>query len=178
MSEQARSAATGRFQAREQTSMDRFWGVLRIAFGLTFLWAFIDKLFGLGFATTRANSWLNGGSPTNGFLSFATQGPLASAFQSIAGHPVTDTLFMLGLIGVGLSLTLGVAVRVGAYSGMAMLLLMWLAVLPPANHPFLDDHVIYSVALWGVQKTRATHAWSLERNWTRLAFVKAHPSLQ
>ena len=27
------------------------WGALRIVFGWIFLWAFLDKLFGLGFAT-------------------------------------------------------------------------------------------------------------------------------
>src|ERR671919_2338782 len=36
----------------------RFWGVLRIAMGTTFLWAFLDKAFGLGFSTGRLE---NGG---------------------------------------------------------------------------------------------------------------------
>ena len=36
---------------------------LRIALGWVFLWAFLDKLFGLGFATAAENAWINGGCP-------------------------------------------------------------------------------------------------------------------
>ena len=31
---------------------------IRIAMGFIFLWAFLDKVFGLGFATTSDKSWL------------------------------------------------------------------------------------------------------------------------
>lgn len=48
----------------------------RIAVGFLMLWAFLDKLFGLGYSTPAAKSWLNGGSPTNGFLSHVAVGPL------------------------------------------------------------------------------------------------------
>ncbi len=53
------------------------WAVLRLGMGWTFSWAFIDKVFGLGFATKAAGAWLNGGSPTFGFLKFGTKGPFA-----------------------------------------------------------------------------------------------------
>ena len=61
----------------------RALAVLRIAFGLTFLWAFVDKLLALGFATGYETgkldrfgdaAWINGASPTEGFLKF---GPTA-----------------------------------------------------------------------------------------------------
>lgn len=42
----------------------------RLALGWIFLWAFIDKMFGLGMATESKNAWINGGSPTKGFLTF------------------------------------------------------------------------------------------------------------
>ena len=58
------------------------WAVLRLLMGWTFFWAFIDKLFGLGFATAAESSWLNGGSPTAGFLKFATHGPFAEFYQA------------------------------------------------------------------------------------------------
>jgi hypothetical protein len=52
--------------------MDRkaqyFLAAARIALGWTFLWAFTDKLLGLGFATEPQNAWIRGGSPTFGFL--------------------------------------------------------------------------------------------------------------
>ena len=42
--------------------------VLRIAMGFLFLWAFLDKTFGLHYATPSAKAWIHGGSPTKGFL--------------------------------------------------------------------------------------------------------------
>ena len=74
------------------------WGVLRLLLGWTFLWAFVDKLFGLGFNTVADKSWLDGVSPTFGFLKFGTKGPFASLYQSLAGNPVVDWLFMMGLL--------------------------------------------------------------------------------
>ena len=42
--------------------------VTRILVGFVFLWAFLDKTLGLGFATTPEKAWLAGTSPTTGFL--------------------------------------------------------------------------------------------------------------
>ncbi|KAB8181764.1 hypothetical protein FH610_027020, partial [Microbispora catharanthi] len=33
------------------------WAAARIAIGWVFLWAFLDKLFGWGFATPTAKAW-------------------------------------------------------------------------------------------------------------------------
>ena len=104
--------------------------VLRIATGLIFLWAFIDKLFGLGYATPGAKAWIAGGSPTKGFLGSVDVGPFDSAFHAIAGAWWADWLFMLGLLGIGVAVTLGVALRLSAIAGSVMLLLMWLAEFP------------------------------------------------
>ena len=77
------------------------FGLTRISIGFVFLWAFLDKAFALGFATGRAedgtidffaqgSAWLNGGSPTAGVLAYATKGPLAGFFQSLAGQTWID----------------------------------------------------------------------------------------
>lgn len=121
--------------------------LLRIGLGFIFLWAFFDKLLGLGFATTPDKAWLHGGSPTYGFLSFATKGPFALFFKSLAGNPIVDWAFMIGLLGIGISLLFNYAVRLGAIAGIVMLALMYLAVLPPENNPVLDDHIIYILVL-------------------------------
>ncbi len=121
--------------------------ILRYAMSFIFLWAFIDKLFGLGFATLGKDAWINGGSPTYGFLMFATKGPLAPFFKSLAGMPVIDWIFMLGLLGIGLSLLLNRALIWGALSAVVMLSLMWFAVLPPANNPIIDEHTIYILVM-------------------------------
>ncbi len=74
---------------------------LRIGLGWIFLWAFLDKLFGLGHETESKAAWINGGSPTSGFLGHATTGPFADMYQNIAGQAWADWLFMIGLAGIG-----------------------------------------------------------------------------
>lgn len=136
--------------------------VLRVLVGWLFLWAFLDKTFGLGFATCREavtgvvnyscnQAWLYGGSPTSGFLTHAAKGPFAAYFQSLAGNPLVDWLFMAGLLAIGLTLMFGVLVKLGSYAGALMLALMYLAAsIWPANNPFLDQHIIYIVLLLGI----------------------------
>ena len=120
---------------------------LRFVMAFIFLWAFIDKVFGLGFATTKENAWINGGSPTTGFLSFGTHGPFEAIFKSMAGVPIVDWLFMLGLLFVGVTLLLNKFVTWGAIAGIIMMILMWLAALPPENNPVVDDHIVYALVL-------------------------------
>ncbi|MYS42947.1 hypothetical protein GTY23_17230, partial [Streptomyces sp. SID5998] len=79
----------------------RVLAVLRILTGFVFLWAFLDKVFGLGYATASGKGWIDGGSPTKGFLSSVAAGPLQSTFHAWAGAAWADWLFMLGLAGIG-----------------------------------------------------------------------------
>ncbi|NQV12207.1 DoxX family membrane protein [Candidatus Uhrbacteria bacterium] len=118
---------------------DYVWSILRIVLGWTFLWPFLDKLYGLGFTTAPEASWLAGGSPTFGFLSFATKGPFAEIFQGLAGNVLVDWLFMLGLLLIGLALILGIGVRIAGYAGVTMMVLMFLAgSIPPEHNPLID----------------------------------------
>jgi thiosulfate dehydrogenase (quinone) large subunit len=121
--------------------------VLRIVMALVFLWAFFDKLFGLGFATAPEKSWLSGGSPTTGFLTHGTHGPFTAIFQSLAGIAIVDWLFMLGLLFIGLTLLFNRYIKWGAVAGIVMMSLMYLATLPPENHPFIDEHIVYALVL-------------------------------
>lgn len=107
--------------------------VLRIATGFIFLWAFLDKLFGLNYSTKSGKSWISGGSPTKGFLSSVDVGPLSSAFHSIAGTWWADSLFMLGLMAIGVALIAGVFLRLAAVAGVIQLGLMWFAEFPLAQ---------------------------------------------
>ena len=68
-------------------------------------------------------------------------------FKSLAGNPVIDWAFMLGLLGVGISLLFNYLTRVGAFVGIILLVLMYLSVLPPENNPVIDDHIIYILVL-------------------------------
>lgn len=142
------------------------WVALRLGLGWLFLWAFLDKLFGLGFATASESAWLAGGSPTFGYLNFATSGPFAPLFQSLAGNPVADWLFMLGLLLLGLALILGIGVQIAGYSGALLMFLMWLSHLPPENNPFLDEHIIYLITLIGLARVKAGQVAGLGKWWS------------
>ena len=65
--------------------------LLRITTGFVFLWAFLDKLFGWGYATPSKGAWINGGSPTKGFLSHST-GPFSGVFKDMAGNGIVNWL--------------------------------------------------------------------------------------
>jgi thiosulfate dehydrogenase [quinone] large subunit len=147
---------------------------LRLSLGWVFFWAFLDKTFGLGFATPEQNAWINGGSPTKGFLGTATTGPFADMYKSIAGAPWADWLFMVGLLGIGLALLLGVGMRIAAASGALLLFLMWTAVLPPENNPFMDDHLVYAMVLVALALVSAGRTVGLGAAWERLPFVQRH----
>ncbi|KKR67499.1 MAG: hypothetical protein UU10_C0043G0005 [Parcubacteria group bacterium GW2011_GWF1_40_6] len=120
---------------------------LRIVMGFIFLWAFLDKVFGLGFTTSPGKAWIKGGSPTSGFLSSAVKGPFVDFFHSLAGVAAVDWVFMAGLLFVGLTLIFNKFVKWGAVAGILMLLFMYLALLWPANNPIIDEHIVYILVL-------------------------------
>jgi thiosulfate dehydrogenase (quinone) large subunit len=158
---------------------------LRITTGFVFVWAFLDKTFGLGYSTTWSKAWLNGGSPTKGFLSSVDVGPLRSVFHSMAGSWPVDWLFMLGLLGIGTALLLGIASRITAGAGILLLALMWLAEFPPARstsggsssgsaNPLVDYHFLYAVVLVVLATGFAGSVWGLGRRWASLPIVQRH----
>jgi thiosulfate dehydrogenase [quinone] large subunit len=159
--------------------------VLRIATGFVFLWAFLDKTFGLGYSTSSAKAWIHGGSPTKGFLSSIDVGPFQSAYHSMAGTWWADWLFMLGMLTVGVALIAGIALRLAAGAGVLIMAMMWLGEYPLAQHtsagapsastnPLTDYHFIYAVVLVVLAAAYAGHRWGLGRVWARLPFVQSH----
>jgi len=163
-------------------------GLLRIAFGLTFLWAFFDKLFALGFHTGVAEdgtvdrfgpaAWINGGSPTEGFLKFGADGPFDSFYHSIAGAAWADWLFMIGLLGIGLALTFGIGMRIAAAAGFVMYALMWSVVLPPENNPVLDEHVLGALSMLVLAGFSAGDTLGFGKLWAKTKLVKDNPVLR
>lgn len=151
---------------------------LRLSVGWVFLWAFLDKMFGLGHETPSAGAWINGGSPTEGFLGHATAGPFASLYQDIAGAAWADWLFMAGLAGIGTALMLGVVMRIAAAAGTTLLVLMWTAVLPPENNPFMDTHLIYALVLVVLALTAAGNTLGLGKVWQQIPLVNRNGFLK
>ena len=163
---------------------------LRIAYGVTFLWAFFDKLLALGFHTgydQEGNldrfgpaAWINGGSPTEGFLAFGVpeNNPFKDLFNAMAGDVWVDWLFMLGLLGIGVALTLGITVRIAAGAAAVLYLLMYAASVPLENNPVVDDHLIGAIAVVVLALTLAGDTWGAGRAWARTRLVRRFPALR
>lgn len=170
------------------SALERALAVLRIAFGLTFLWAFFDKLLALGFGTGRGEdgtvdrfgdaAWINGGSPTEGFLAFGADGPFKSFYNGIAGDAWADWLFMLGLFGIGVALTLGIGMRIATISGALMYVLMWTVVLPPENNPVLDTHLLGAISMVVLLLAGAGATWGFGRAWSDTSLVRRNGILR
>jgi thiosulfate dehydrogenase [quinone] large subunit len=170
--------------------------VLRLAYGVTFLWAFFDKLLGLGFHTgaivneegartgidfmAKDAAWLNGGSPTEGFLLYGVpaHNPFKDIFNNMAGQAIWDWLFMAGLLGIGLALFTGVGIRIAAGAGALLYTLMYLASVPLENNPVVDDHMIGAIVVVVLALTLAGDTWGFGRQWARTNLVRKYPALR
>ncbi|WP_406335072.1 hypothetical protein [Streptomyces sp. NBC_00203] len=179
-SESAVSASTDTHTLRTYS-----FASLRLLTGFVFLWAFLDKTFGFGYATPSGKGWADGSSPTEGFLGGVAAGPMESTFHSWAGDTWADWLFMAGLLGIGLALIGGIALRLAAVAGTALMALMWIAEWPPAKHlsdgsasmstnPFVDYHLIYAVVLIALALVAAGDTLGVGKLWAKLPFVRNH----
>lgn len=169
-----------------------FLSITRISIGFYFLWAFIDKLIGLGFSTCRERvegawvaggavdvgcdaAWISGGRVTQGYLG-SSSGPLADFFINLGDYAWTDWIFMAGLFGVGLSLILGIGTRVGMWAGVAMLTMMYVSHAWPgqvSSNPLVDSHWIEAVAIIAIVQLELSHqAIGLGKWWRKLPIVQ------
>ena len=164
----------------ENVTYTRAWlalAVTRIALGFVFLWAFLDKMFGLGLSTPPAGSCIAGVSPTAGFLAAAAEGssPFSGIFSALAGQSWVDWLFLIGLLGMGLSLILGIGLRISAVAGTALVFMMWAVLLPVKANPFVDNHVIYALIM--IVIALSPRKLSLINQWLSVPIVKKNPRL-
>jgi len=178
-------AAENQHGSAGSTAAGKLFAVTRVATGFIFLWAALDKTFGWHYSTAGEKSWLNGNSPTKGFLGSVDQGPFASMFNNMAGNAIIDILFIVGLLAVGVAVIAGVAMRVAAVSGSLIMALMWLAEWPLAQmtnageatgsaNPLVDYHVIYALVLFVLVAVSAGKTWGLGNIWEKLPVVKDH----
>jgi len=185
-------------QTRPMTTWaQRALAVLRIGFGFTFLWAFFDKLLALGFHTgaitnpdsgardsidffAKDAAWLNGGSPTEGFLAFGVpaDNPFKDVFNGMAGDAWVDWLFMAGLLGIGVTLTFGFGMRIAAATGALLYMLMYAASLPLENNPVVDDHLVGAIVVITLALTYAGDTWGVGKRWAKTSLVQHNPVLR
>jgi thiosulfate dehydrogenase [quinone] large subunit len=102
--------------------------LLRLALGGLFLYNGIDKLLS--------------GFSAGGYLLNATYGPFEAIFQSMAGSSLVDLLVIWGEIGIGLTITFGVFLRLGVFCGVVILALFYFSAFPP-EHGLISEHIIY-----------------------------------
>jgi thiosulfate dehydrogenase [quinone] large subunit len=178
-------------------------GLLRLALGWTFLWAFLDKAFALGFSTGRVvneetgastidffgdAAWINGGSPTAGVLGFAMKGPFTDFYQSITGFQMTemgpasaawvDWVYMLSMLAIGLALILGIGVKLASIGGIIWMAIFYTATaIWPEHNPFVDDHVVEALVLGALIFANAGIYLGFGKAWQRTQLVRKHPIL-
>lgn len=159
--ESAADTGTSWYHGFVQSAATKYFAATtRIMLGFVFLWAFLDKNFGLGYATPSEGAWQFGtgdGSPTFGFLTFGAnpEGPFVDFFNSLGesagtmgeAGPVLNPnswvnwAFMLSLLGIGVAFVLGVVMRISAVGGAVLLFLMYLAAAPWAKITLEDGTI-------------------------------------
>ena len=160
------------------------WTVLRLLLGWSFVWAFIDKMFGFGFSTCRAEdssaidffcdaAMIRGGSPTYGVLEFGTQGSHTGGLFSWMAPSAPDAInfadvgFMLALLAGGVALMLGLGTRIAAIGGAVLMMFMFLALdVWPETNPVNSSHTIEMVAFLGIA-TVGPGRFALQSWWDR-----------
>jgi thiosulfate dehydrogenase [quinone] large subunit len=183
--------------------LQRVFALLRFAMGWTFLWAFLDKAFALGFSTGRVlndagetvkigffgdAAWIHGASPTAGVLGFAMKGPFVHFYQTITGYQMTatgptsaawiDWVYMLSMLLIGGALILGVGVRLASLGGIAWMAIFYTATaIWPEHNNFVDEHLVAALVLAGLFLANAGRYYGLGKVWQRTELVKRHPVL-
>jgi thiosulfate dehydrogenase (quinone) large subunit len=178
--------------------LQRIFGVLRFVAGWTFLWAFLDKAFALGFSTGRIlndagqtvkidffgpDAWINGASPTAGAVGFAMKGPFADNIQTVTGFQMTqtgpqvagwlDVVYMVSMLLIGLGLITGVMTRLAAVGGIIWMAIFYLGTaIWPEHNPVVDDHVVLAIVMVGLILANAGRYYGLGKIWQRLPAVK------
>ncbi len=93
--------------------------------------------------------------------------------------PVVSFLVEYGHLLIGLSLLVGLGVRVSASFGIALMALYWMAhmnfpYISSTNYLLVDEHVVFALVLGLLIATSAGHVWGLDGWATRLDQVRHH----
>lgn len=143
--------------------------LLRVALGWLFFYAGFTKVINPAWS---AKGYLLGAKTFSGFYAWlASDGVL----------PIVDFINQWGLTLLGLSLILGVAVRLSSMLGALMMLLYWFPVLdfPRVDHGYLvDDHVVYALVLMYFAAIGAGRYYGLGERCARLPLCAKYPKLR
>jgi len=130
--------------------------LLRVSLGWLYFYAGITKVINPEWS---AAGYLKGAITFAGFYQWLT-GP--------GILPAVNFVNEWGLLLLGVSLILGIAVRLSAILGVALMLLYYIPILdfpyPNPNSFLVDQHIIFIFVLLFFASVRAGHIWGLE-NW-------------
>ncbi|MFC4336729.1 hypothetical protein [Salininema proteolyticum] len=149
----------------------------RIALSLVFLWPALDKTFGLGYATPSGQAWIDGKSPTSGYL-MGQEGTFGSLFSGMSGNALVDVLFIGGMAAVGVALLLGIGMRLAAFGATCLMGMLYLSAMPLANNPVMDEHLVYVVLAIALAASRAGDTLGFGAKWGDLGLVRSMPWLK
>ena len=144
--------------------------LLRVGTGWLMFYAGITKILDPGWS---AAGYLNNAKTFSGlFAWFATPSVL----------PITNFVNEWGLTLLGVSLILGIGVRLSSILGAALMMLYYFPVLEfpyPNTHSYIvDEHIIYALVLLVLAALRAGRTWGLENWCSRLPVCSKFPRLR
>jgi len=143
----------------------------RLAMAWTFLYAASHEVFDPHFSVV-------------GFLSHTkTFHDAYAVFTTPSVAPIMTFFVSYGHLLIGLSLAVGLMVRVSAAFGIVLMLTYWTAhmdfpYIENANNFLLDYHLVYAGVLVYLIAKRAGHVFGLDALAERLTFVHDHPALR
>ena len=68
--------------------------------------------------------------------------------------------------------------RIATAAGATLLVFMWSAALPPANNPFMDDHIVYALVLVVLARVGAGKTLGLGAGWEKIPLVQRYGILK
>jgi len=144
--------------------------LLRITMGWMFFYAGITKIIN---PTWSAAGYLNGAKTFAGFYHFLTTPGLL---------PITNFVNEWGLTLLGISLILGIGVRLSSLLGAILMLLYYFPILdfpyPNPQSYLVDQHIIYVLVLLLLANLRAGRVLGLENWCSNLPICSKFPKLR
>jgi thiosulfate dehydrogenase [quinone] large subunit len=153
------------------TTERKFILVFRLLMAWTFLYAASHQVFNPKFSAA-------------GFLrQTKTFHDVYAVLATPAMDPILTFLVSYGHLLIGLSLLLGLMVRVSAAFGVALLMMYWTAhmdwpYIENMNNFIIDYHIVYATVCAYLIINRAGHVWGLDAWVAKRPFFQQHPSLQ
>ncbi len=146
-----------------------FLVLFRLALGWLFFYAGVTKVFD--------PQW----SPKGYLLSAKTLPALYAWLASPTVLPILTVVAAWSLFLLGLSLLLGIGIKISGRLGAVLMILFYLPVLSfplVGEHSFLvDEHIIYALALLVLSSGAVQTPWSLGSRLTKIRFFASRPRL-